>query len=96
MLSKREDSRPNQPSITDDVRRSTQGKLAAATQVQSAEYLRPLFKQLRHRDLPDDMLLRIAEIVHYMQKREYRTANDSYLQMSIGNAPWPIGATSVG
>lgn len=46
--------------------------------------------------LPSDMLLRIAEIVHYLQKREYRHANDSYLQLSIGNAPWPIGATSVG
>lgn len=42
------------------------------------------------------MLLRIAEIVHFLQKREYRHANDSYLQLSIGNAPWPIGATSVG
>lgn len=40
--------------------------------------------------------MRIAEIVHYMQKREYRHANDSYLQLSIGNAPWPIGVTMVG
>ena len=40
--------------------------------------------------------MRIAEIVHYMQQREYRKANDSYLQLSIGNAPWPIGVTAVG
>lgn len=40
--------------------------------------------------------MRIAEIVHYMQQREYRMANDSYLQLSIGNAPWPIGVTAVG
>jgi pre-mRNA-splicing factor 18 len=31
------------------IKRSTQGKLAAATQVQSAEYLKPLFKTLRSR-----------------------------------------------
>jgi pre-mRNA-splicing factor 18 len=31
------------------IKRSTQGKLAAATQVQSAEYLKPLFKNLRSR-----------------------------------------------
>lgn len=43
-----------------------------------------------------DVLMRIAEIVHYMQQREYRMANDSYLQLSIGNAPWPIGVTAVG
>lgn len=31
------------------IKRSNQGKLAAATQVQSAEYLKPLFKNLRSR-----------------------------------------------
>ncbi|CDO74367.1 hypothetical protein BN946_scf184355.g15 [Trametes cinnabarina] len=78
------------------VKRTTQGKLAAATQRQSAEYLKPLFKLLRARNLPPDMLARIAEIVHYMQKRQYQKANDSYLRLSIGNAPWPIGVTMVG
>ncbi|KAK7454547.1 hypothetical protein VKT23_011300 [Stygiomarasmius scandens] len=78
------------------IKRTNQGKLAAATQVQSAEYLKPLFKQLRSRNLPSDVLARIAEIVHYMQKRQYQKANDSYLRLSIGNAPWPIGVTMVG
>ncbi|TFK70297.1 Prp18-domain-containing protein [Pluteus cervinus] len=80
----------------DHVKRTTQGKLAAATQVQTAQYLKPFFKQLRSRSLPGDVLGRIAEIVHYMQKREYQKANDSYLRLSIGNAPWPIGVTMVG
>ncbi|EJD06495.1 Prp18-domain-containing protein [Fomitiporia mediterranea MF3/22] len=78
------------------IKRSTQGKLAAATQVQSAQYLKPLFKSLRSRNLPADVLARIAEIVYYMQKRQYQRANDSYLRLSIGNAPWPIGVTMVG
>jgi pre-mRNA-splicing factor 18 len=33
----------------EEVKRTRQGKLAAATQMQSAEYLKPLFKQLRSR-----------------------------------------------
>ncbi|KAG6336368.1 hypothetical protein ID866_2725 [Astraeus odoratus] len=69
------------------VKRSTQGKLAAAIQVQSAEYLKPLFKTLRSRSLPSDMLARIAEIVHYMQKREYQKANDSLLTFSQTKYP---------
>ncbi|KAJ6513436.1 Prp18 domain-containing protein [Mycena sanguinolenta] len=80
----------------ESVKRTTQGKLAAATQVQSAEYLKPLFKTLRARSLQPDVLGRMAEIVHYMQKRQYQRANDSYLRLSIGNAPWPIGVTMVG
>ncbi|GAA6015222.1 hypothetical protein JCM10207_003648 [Rhodosporidiobolus poonsookiae] len=78
------------------IRRSTQGKVAAATQATSAEYLKPLFKQLRKRDLPKDVLPNLAEIAHYMQTREYLRANDAYLRLSIGNAPWPIGVTMVG
>lgn len=35
--------------FTEHIKRATQGKLAAATQVQSAEYLKPLFKSLRSR-----------------------------------------------
>lgn len=46
--------------------------------------------------MPDDMLPRVAEIVHHMQKRQYQRANDAYLRLSIGNAPWPIGVTMVG
>ena len=38
----------------------------------------------------------MAEIVHYVQNRSYQQANDAYLRMSIGNAAWPIGVTSVG
>jgi len=78
------------------VKRTRQGMLAAATQVQSAEYLKPLFKLIRSRSLPDVMLPRLAEIVHHMQKRQYQRANDAYLRLSIGNAPWPIGVTMVG
>jgi len=80
----------------ENVKRTTQGKLAAATQRQSAEYLKPLFKNLRQRNLPDDVLGRISEIVHHTQKRQYQRANDAYLRLSIGNAPWPIGVTMVG
>lgn len=36
----------------DHIKRTTQGKLAAATQVQSAQYLKPLFKALRSRVCP--------------------------------------------
>jgi hypothetical protein len=35
--------------LTDIVKRSVQGRNAAATQVQTAQYLKPLFKALRAR-----------------------------------------------
>ncbi|KAG8876384.1 mRNA splicing protein prp18 [Tulasnella sp. 331] len=78
------------------IKRSTAGKHAAGIQVSSAEYLKPLFRTLKQRNLPKDVLARLAEIVHYMQARQYQRANDSYLRLSIGNAAWPIGVTMVG
>ncbi|ORX39206.1 Prp18 domain-domain-containing protein [Kockovaella imperatae] len=80
----------------DEVKQTMQGKLAAATQVSSAQNLKPLFRQLRSRDMAADVLRNLSEIVHFMQTRQYSKANDAYLRMSIGNAAWPIGVTSVG
>jgi hypothetical protein len=35
-------------------------------------------------------------MVRAMRDRNYMEANDVYLRLAIGNAPWPIGVTSVG
>uniref|UniRef100_A0A8C7HHN0 Pre-mRNA-splicing factor 18 n=1 Tax=Oncorhynchus kisutch TaxID=8019 RepID=A0A8C7HHN0_ONCKI len=80
----------------DHVKRSVQGKLASATQKQTESYLKPLFRKLRKKSLPADIKESITDIIKFMLQREYVKANDAYLQMAIGNAPWPIGVTMVG
>ncbi|ETE69749.1 Pre-mRNA-splicing factor 18 [Ophiophagus hannah] len=80
----------------DYLKRGVQGKLNSATQKQTESYLRPLFRKLRKRTLPADIKESITDIIKFMLQREYVKANDAYLQMAIGNAPWPIGVTMVG
>uniref|UniRef100_A0A3Q2CWM2 Pre-mRNA-splicing factor 18 n=1 Tax=Cyprinodon variegatus TaxID=28743 RepID=A0A3Q2CWM2_CYPVA len=80
----------------DHVKRSVQGKVASATHSQTESYLEPLFKKLRKKNLPPDIKESITDIIKFMLEREYVKANDAYLQMAIGNAPWPIGVTMVG
>ncbi|XP_025058071.1 pre-mRNA-splicing factor 18 isoform X1 [Alligator sinensis] len=80
----------------DYVKRGVQGKLSSATQKQTESYLRPLFRKLRKRTIPADIKESITDIIKFMLQREYVKANDAYLQMAIGNAPWPIGVTMVG
>uniref|UniRef100_A0A665UC28 Pre-mRNA-splicing factor 18 n=1 Tax=Echeneis naucrates TaxID=173247 RepID=A0A665UC28_ECHNA len=80
----------------DHVKRSVQGKLASATHSQTESYLKPLFRKLRKKSLPADIKESITDIIKFMLEREYVKANDAYLQMAIGNAPWPIGVTMVG
>ncbi|KAI9315259.1 Prp18 domain-containing protein [Dichotomocladium elegans] len=80
----------------EEEKQSGPGKRAAVMQKQTHDYMAPLLRQLKKRTLEPDILARVAEITHHMQHRRYRDAQDSYLQLSIGNAPWPIGVTMVG
>ncbi|KAI8993429.1 Prp18 domain-containing protein [Pilobolus umbonatus] len=80
----------------EEEKRTAAGKKAAVLQKQASEYIKPLMRQLKRRTLEPDILARVAEIAQRMQRRLYRDAQDAYLQLSIGNAPWPIGVTMVG
>ncbi|KAI9329613.1 Prp18 domain-containing protein [Obelidium mucronatum] len=71
-------------------------RFALATREQTAEYMKPFFVQLKQGSLENDVVARVTEICKHMQDREYLKANDAYLRLSIGNAPWPIGVTMVG
>jgi pre-mRNA-splicing factor 18 len=80
-----------------DVKESFAGKQAANNFVSARENLRPLFKKLENpKDLHDDILKAVMEVVHLAQLKRYVHANDAYLRLSIGKAAWPIGVTMVG
>lgn len=75
---------------------STRGKMAGATFTQTQVYLKPLLRKLRTASLPEDISDSLTDIVRRLLDRHYLQASDAYLQMAIGNAPWPIGVTMVG
>ncbi|ELQ37815.1 hypothetical protein M0657_001261 [Pyricularia oryzae] len=72
------------------------GSKEYSTMAQSRDTLRPLFRKLEKRELDDEILKAILEIVQAAQERRYVDANDGYLRLSIGKAAWPIGVTMVG
>lgn len=73
----------------------SQSRLNLLLHKQSKEHLHGFFKMLKKDQLQPDVLENITKIVHHMQSREYVSANDAYLRLAIGNAPWPIGVTAV-
>lgn len=75
---------------------STKGKLSLATYNQTQLYLKPLLRKLKNSSLPDDILDSLTLITKHMLEKDYLRASDAYLEMAIGNAPWPIGVTMVG
>ncbi|CAH0389627.1 unnamed protein product [Bemisia tabaci] len=72
------------------------GKYALAIFTQTQQYLKPLFRKLKTKTLPEDISDSLMEITKHLLNRNYIQASDSYLEMAIGNAPWPIGVTMVG
>ena len=80
----------------DAERQSREGRLETTVHTQCQEHLRPFFKMLRNNALPEDVLASLTTICAFLQQREYIKANDAYLRLAIGNAPWPIGVTAVG
>ncbi|XP_033228648.1 pre-mRNA-splicing factor 18 [Belonocnema kinseyi] len=75
---------------------ATRGKMASATYAQTREYIKPLLRKLQNKSLPEDITDSLTEIVKHLLERNYILASDAYLQMAIGNSPWPIGVTMVG
>jgi pre-mRNA-splicing factor 18 len=80
----------------EQVKLSTQGKIATKTQKQCKDYIRPLFKKCKQRSLEADILKGIMKMVTFCEKDQYVKANDEYITLAIGNAAWPIGVTMVG
>jgi len=82
--------------LPESERRTYKVRAEYTTCEQTVDHLRPLLKRLRKRSLPRDILRALEEIFAHVAAREYVRANDRYLRLAIGNAPWPMGATMVG
>ncbi|KAE8894437.1 hypothetical protein PF005_g7130 [Phytophthora fragariae] len=80
----------------DHVKRTAQGKIAVKTMKQCKDYIRPLFKLCKQRQVPPDILPKLVDIVKFCRQGEFVMANDAYIKLAIGNAAWPIGVTMVG
>lgn len=63
---------------------------------QTVAYFKPLLLALRSNTLSDSQYLKIARILRHIQRHEFHLANSVYIQLSIGNAAWPVGVTAVG
>lgn len=77
------------------MKRTAQGRVTIAMFKQTQRFLQPLLRALHQRTLAEDLVQLIHEIVLHIVERNYIAANESYLKLAIGNAPWPMGVTCV-
>ena len=83
------DARPENEKTT------AKGKMDTTTQKQCKDYVRPLFKMCKKKNVPADILMKLEEMVQFCENGDFRSANDKYLRAAIGNAAWPMGLNGV-
>jgi len=81
---------------SEEEKQSVEGKHETMRQKQTRRDIRPLFKQLKNRTVPLEVLDKSEKIVKAVEKRDYSLAKTIFLELAIGNAPWPMGVTMVG
>jgi pre-mRNA-splicing factor 18 len=80
----------------EEVKRSVAGKNETKTMQQCRDYISPLFKLCKRRQMEEGQRQNIVKIVNFCVEGEFVKAHDAYLDVAIGRAAWPIGVTMVG
>lgn len=80
----------------DAERTSIKGRMELTTFSQTKAYVKPLLKLLKKNKLTDDIRDSLSNMIKFVLQRDYIIANERYMEMAIGNAPWPIGVTNAG
>lgn len=80
----------------DWAKRTAAGKKETRTQKQCKDYIRPLFRMCKKKEVPFDILDKLVLMVKHCEEGNFLAANDQYIRTAIGNSAWPIGLTMVG
>ena len=64
-------------SLSGTEKTGTKGKLAMATYNQTQVYLKPLFRKLKSKKLPEDILDSLTTIVKHLLERNYIMVNET-------------------
>ena len=63
---------------------------------QCSQNIKPLLTLLQERKLNQVILDKLFKVMVFAENRDLLNANDRYIDLSIGNAAWPMGLTMVG
>mmetsp|Transcript_3340 Transcript_3340/g.7883 ORF Transcript_3340/g.7883 Transcript_3340/m.7883 type:complete len:379 (-) Transcript_3340:352-1488(-) len=82
--------------LPDYVISSVKGRQEVNSLKQTKNYLKPLLRKLKRRELEQNITEKLVSIIQHCNDRKYNKAADEYLILSIGKAAWPMGVTMVG
>ena len=63
---------------------------------QCSQNVKPLLNLLQEKKLNQVILDKLFTVMVFAENKDLLNANDRYIDLSIGNAAWPMGLTMVG
>ena len=80
----------------EDEKLSVMGKRETGIHAQTRTYLKPLLKLIKKQALTDDVRDSLVKMILFALHKDYILSHEAYMEMAVGNAPWPIGVTNAG
>ncbi|QDZ23923.1 pre-mRNA-splicing factor 18 [Chloropicon primus] len=82
--------------LPEEVKRTGEGKQGFLQFRATQRSFELLYERIGEGTLVEAIKAALGRMVKAMKERNYLHASEIYVMLSIGNAPWPIGVTSVG
>jgi pre-mRNA-splicing factor 18 len=82
--------------IPENMRDSAEGRQKFGIYKQCRGYIKPLLRILKKKEISKEIMNKLFEIMIFCLDKDYIRAHDKYIELAIGNAPWPMGVTMVG
>jgi pre-mRNA-splicing factor 18 len=79
-----------------EYKKSAEGRQKLGIYKQCRGYIKPLLRLLKKKEAQKEIMNKLFEVMLFSLDRDYIRAHDKYIELAIGNAPWPMGVTMVG
>lgn len=84
------------PLVKNEAANSPEDKVKIGSFRQCRRHIKPLFELLAKHEVNVEILDELYFIANYCMLGDFQRAYEKYLELAIGNAPWPMGVTMVG
>lgn len=79
-----------------DSKENSEGREKLGIYKQCRGYMKPLLRLLKHNEISKEIMNKLFEVMVFCLDKDFIRAHDKYIELAIGNAPWPMGVTMVG
>lgn len=78
--------------LTVEELKSDDGKLRLGVFKQTKAFSMPLLHSIKSHEIDQEILNKLFEMMVFCLDRDYVKAHERYIQLAIGNSPWPTGS----